>query len=104
MIPVIEVSHLPSSASFYAAVCQPLGIYFLSRTTVSSSLDFGLPASNLGPREVFFTLSQTPHPTRSLLEFRASNSHAVTEFHRRALLALPNEFLSASLKHTAEDS
>lgn len=103
-IPVVEVSHLPSSASFYAAVCQPLGIYFLPHTS-GSSLDFGLPASPTLPCEVLFTLCESKNPQRSLLKFRASSQGVVNEFHWRALQAnshdIPSNYL---LKHTAEDS
>jgi hypothetical protein len=103
-IPVVEVSHLPGAASFYAAVSQPLGIHFLPHHS-GSSLNFGLPASPTLPCEVLFTLCESKTPQRSLLKFRASSQAAVNEFHWRALQAnsheVPSNYL---LKHTAEDS
>jgi hypothetical protein len=103
-VPVVEVSHLPSSASFYATVSQPLGIHFLPHTSVST-LDFGLPASPTVPCEVLFTLSESTSPSKSTLKFRALSQGAVTEFHWRALQANANEIPSTNyLKHTAEES
>jgi hypothetical protein len=103
-IPVVEVSHLPSSASFYAAVSQPLGIYFLPHTS-GSSLDFGLPGSPTLPCEVLFTLCESKNPQRSHLKFLASSQGVVNEFHWRALQASSHEIPSNYLlKHTAEDS
>lgn len=103
-VPVVEVSHLPSSASFYAAVSQPLGIHFLPHTS-ASTLAFGLPASPALPCEVLFTLSESASPSRTTLKFRASSQAAVTEFHWRALQANANEIPSQTfLKHTAEES
>jgi hypothetical protein len=103
-IPVVEVSHLPGAASFYAAVSQPLGIHFLPHTS-GSSLNFGLPASPTQPCEVLFTLCESKTPQRSLLKIRASSQAAVNEFHWRALQAnsheVPSNYL---LKHTIEDS
>ncbi len=103
-IPVVEVSHLPGAASFYAAVSQPLGIHFLPHTA-GSSLNFGLPASPTSPCEVLFTLCESKNPQRSLLKIRASSQAAVNEFHWRALQAnsheVPSNYL---LKHTTEDS
>jgi hypothetical protein len=105
MTPVIEVSHLPSSASFYAAVCQPLGIHFIPQPSHSSCLDFGIPASPVGPREILFTLTTTSQPQISLLKFRASSQAAVTDFHWRALQANYNSIVSTNLiKNTPDES
>lgn len=105
MTPVIEVSHLPSSASFYAAVCQPLGIHFIPQPSYSSSLDFGLPASPAGPCDILFTLTTNSQPQISLLKFRASSQAAVTEFHWRALQANYNSIVSTNLiKNTPDES
>jgi hypothetical protein len=106
MIPVIEVTHVPSSASFYAAVCQPLGIHFIPYTSPSSSsVDFGLPATPSTPCEILFTLSTASKPQKSAVKFRASCPDAVTDFHWRALQANYNSVLSKHMiAHTAEES
>ncbi|KFY74850.1 hypothetical protein V499_05148 [Pseudogymnoascus sp. VKM F-103] len=83
MIPTIEVSHLPSSSSFYAAVTQPLGIHFLCASPSSPhSLHFGIPAQ---PSEILFTLTESHSPRPSTLSLTASNSTQVANFHALAL-------------------
>ncbi|KAF9870386.1 hypothetical protein CkaCkLH20_12053 [Colletotrichum karsti] len=39
MIPYFDVSHLPSSASFYSAVLQPLGLHYISTDTLTAADD-----------------------------------------------------------------
>lgn len=83
MIPTIEVSHLPSSSSFYAAVTQPLGIHFLCASPSSPhSLHFGIPAQ---PSEILFTLTESHSPRPSTITLTASNSTQVANFHALAL-------------------
>ncbi|ELR08242.1 hypothetical protein VC83_04541 [Pseudogymnoascus destructans] len=83
MIPTIEVSHLPSSSSFYAAVTQPLGIHFLCASPSSPhSLHFGIPAQ---PSEILFTLTESHSPRPSTLTLTASNFTQVANFHALAL-------------------
>lgn len=83
MIPTIEVSHLASSSSFYAAVTQPLGIHFLCASPSSPhSLHFGIPAQ---PSEILFTLTESHSPRPSTITLTASNSTQVANFHALAL-------------------
>ncbi|KAI9745858.1 MAG: hypothetical protein M1818_000539 [Claussenomyces sp. TS43310] len=105
MTPVIEVSHLPTSASFYAAITQALGIRFLSCTPCPtlSTLHFGFPALAPGPGEIIFTLKQSPIPKLSTVTFAATSSSVVVDFYDRGLRAAP--FCSEhSLKHSETDS
>jgi hypothetical protein len=99
MIPIIEVSHLPSSSSFYAAITQPLGIQYLCAGTSSpTQLHFGIPAQ---PSEILFSLQQSPQPRPSTLTISALSSSAVTAFHTLALEA--NTFQSTNLiQHTPD--
>lgn len=115
-VPVIDVFHLPSSASFYAAICQPLGIYYLSCTPAqrpssassslprSPTLHFGIPSSPGHPdNEILFTLRESPNPIRSILTIDAFSPSAVTRFHARALAA--NIIRSTNLiQHNPEES
>ena len=49
MLPFVEVAHLPSASSFYAAVCQPLGLRFLSSTPSVSGPEAGLVFGSADP-------------------------------------------------------
>ena len=90
--PVIEVSHLPSAASFYAAITQSLGLQYLSSSASPSPtrLYFG----NLDPTTnqpiTIFVLQQaslsTP-PQQSLITLAAPSPAAVETFYKKALLA-----------------
>ena len=91
--PVIEVSHLPSAASFYAAITQPLGLRYLSSSASPSPtrLFFGKfddPSTN--QPQTIFALKQasisTP-PQQSLIRLSAPSPAAVETFYKKALLA-----------------
>lgn len=71
MLPFIEVSHLPSSSSFYSAITQPLGLRYLSAgdssfagPSGSPTLTYGFTAPSL-PTPVF-ELRQVPPTSRPL--------------------------------------
>ncbi|KAG9240857.1 hypothetical protein BJ878DRAFT_523800 [Calycina marina] len=83
--PIIEVSHLPSAASFYAASCQPLGLAYLSCSP--ARLHFGY-ISDQGP-QVVFTLQQSPviPPRPSQITLLAQSPKAVNDFYQRSLAA-----------------
>ncbi len=84
-IPLIHVTHLPSSHSFYAQVVQPLGISYLNTSSSASGskcMHFGIP-----PSETIFTLQESPRLSPTTMTLRASNSTQVTQFHTRALEA-----------------
>ena len=86
--PIIEVSHLPSSASFYAAVIQPLGLQYLSSSPTAGGpacLHFGL-VSDIGT-EIVFSLVSRPAPRRSYIYLTAPSPKSVTDFHKTCLLA-----------------
>lgn len=86
MLPFLEVSHLPSSSSFYSAITQPLGLRYISAgscaTTGSPTLSYGfagIPAFEL--RQVL----PTSRPLKmSRVVLSASSPAAVGQF--RALV------------------
>lgn len=84
-IPIIYVSNALQSTSFYANVCTPLGIVYLTTTTSSS----GKPQQHFGiqgtPSETLFTLQETSNTRTSTITLTASNGTQVTQFHTLAL-------------------
>ncbi|KAF3763730.1 hypothetical protein M406DRAFT_352456 [Cryphonectria parasitica EP155] len=90
MLPFVEVSHLPSSASFYSAITQPLGLQYISAVDpVSSavvpgthSLTYGLNTSP--PTPVFELRHVRPTAERPLrlsrLVFSASSPSVARRF------------------------
>ncbi|KAI2627505.1 hypothetical protein GGR54DRAFT_416899 [Hypoxylon sp. NC1633] len=91
VLPFIQVRDLPPSASFYAAVAQPLGLRYLSADT--SSIVFG-DASSPTPEPVFEVKkriggeNQPVQPCHLILS--ASSKSAVSAFHAAALRANPD--------------
>ncbi|PBP19828.1 glyoxalase family protein [Diplocarpon rosae] len=82
--PQIQVSHLPSAASFYCSLTQPLGLQFLSATpTVPACLHFGyILSAPSGPRKItVFTVSQAAPPRLSHITLSAPSPKAVFDFH-----------------------
>lgn len=92
-LPVIEVSHLPSAASFYAAVAQPLGLQFLSTSTSSSlptRIFFGTFDPTTNQPQTIFALEQassSTQPQPSSIALSAPSPAAVESFYKKALLA-----------------
>ncbi|CAL3969649.1 unnamed protein product [Diplocarpon coronariae] len=87
--PLIQVSHLPSAASFYGSLTQPLGLQFLSATpTVPACLHFGYILSTpSGPRKItVFTVSQAAPPRLSHITLSAPSPKAVFDFHGQSVL------------------
>ncbi|KAH7369520.1 hypothetical protein BKA65DRAFT_623 [Rhexocercosporidium sp. MPI-PUGE-AT-0058] len=87
--PLIQVAHLPSAASFYGSLTQPLGLQFLSATPVSPAcLHFGyVQPTSSGPRKVtVFTVSQAAHPRLSHITLSAPSPKAVYDFHGKSQL------------------
>lgn len=84
-MPVIEVSHLPPAASFYAAITQPLGLQYLSASP--GALHFGY-VSDAGPVSIF-TLQQSAviPPPSSHITLLAPSPAAITSFYSKSLLA-----------------
>lgn len=90
--PTIEVSHIPSAASFYAEIAQPLGISYLSAT--SSRVNFGwvspAPDRSHAPQpHVVLSLQQPPtfQVQRSSIRLLANSREAVDAFYQRGLRA-----------------
>lgn len=84
-IPIIYVANAYRSTSFYANVCTPLGIVYLTTTTASS----GKPQQHFGiagtPSETLFTLQESSNTRPSTITLTASNGTQVTQFHTLAL-------------------
>ncbi|KAK7745967.1 hypothetical protein SLS53_002687 [Cytospora paraplurivora] len=84
MLPFFEVSHLPSSTSFYSAASQPLGLRYISAANSggSQSITYGLATS---PSVPVFELRQV-RPTvgrplkLSRIVFSAPSPEAVRDF------------------------
>ncbi|GKT89914.1 cystathionine gamma-synthase protein [Colletotrichum tofieldiae] len=117
MVPYIDVSHLPSSASFYSAVLQPLGIHYISADTQTASPDadanpvdtdskttITTSSRSRLPTTVTYGTSSPPTPVLQIRETRNSSEPlklsrvvlsalsptAVTDFHSFAIRANPN--------------
>ncbi|GKT39921.1 uncharacterized protein ColSpa_00102 [Colletotrichum spaethianum] len=116
MAPYIDVSHLPSSTSFYSAILQPLGIHYISADAQTASPDADAntvdtdskttTTSNPGrlPTTVTYGTSSPPTPVLQIREtrnsreplklsrvvFSAPSPTAVTDFHSFAVRANPN--------------
>lgn len=87
--PLIQVSHLPSAASFYGSLTQPLGLQFLSAAPVTPAcLHFGYILSTpSGPRRItVFTVSQAAHPRLSHITLSAPSPKAVFDFYGKSQL------------------
>ncbi|KAK1673036.1 hypothetical protein BDP55DRAFT_730784 [Colletotrichum godetiae] len=120
MTPYFDVSHLPSSTSFYSAVLQPLGIHYIStdsqtappdanananedadtdsKTTITTSSPIRLPSTVtygiLSPLTPIFQIREARNSSEPLklsrAVFSASSPTAVTDFHAFAVRANPN--------------
>lgn len=91
-VPTIEVSHIPSAASFYAEVSQPLGISYLSASNLRVNFGWVSPATtdDNGPQpHVALSLQQSPayQVQRSSITLLADSREAVEAFYRKALFA-----------------
>ncbi|KAI1406337.1 hypothetical protein F4819DRAFT_243752 [Hypoxylon fuscum] len=91
VLPFYQVKDLAPSASFYAAICQPLGLRYISATP--TSIVFG-DADSPSPDPVFEVKKsfgpdyQRPQPCRIVLSARTAS--AVSAFHAAALRANPD--------------
>lgn len=101
MLPFVEVSHLPSSSSFYSAITQPLGLKYISAADPVFSL-FGTPTITYGsatlPSTPVFELRQiTPTAERPLKRSRvvlsANSPSVVRRFQQRVHEADGRAFL-----------
>ena len=95
MLPFIEVSHLPSSSSFYSAVLDPLGIHFLEADAKPGQLPytvFGSAATRVAVLELrqVTTATADSRPRRSHVVFSAPSATAVDDVRTSALRANPD--------------
>lgn len=95
MIPYIEVSHLPSSSSFFSAVLQPLGLQCISPDPVhrdSSELQSWV-AYGPDPDSIVLQVRQSEHPLKpprlSSVLLSAPSKSAVSHLHTCWLRADP---------------
>lgn len=91
VLPFIEVSHLPSSSSFFASILQPLGLRYIdssfSSHQASQSVVFGTPGCPV--LEIRQLLSPIKTPRRTHLVFTAPTKSSVTNFSRCGAQANP---------------
>ncbi|KAH7375730.1 hypothetical protein B0T11DRAFT_12507 [Plectosphaerella cucumerina] len=93
MIPSFDVSHLPSSASFFSTILQPLGIVYLSSdhpsVPASSEQSLVLTYGTLSSGSAVLQLRQTSRPKRSHAVLSAPSPTSVSECHGLACRANP---------------
>ncbi|EPE34323.1 hypothetical protein GLAREA_10017 [Glarea lozoyensis ATCC 20868] len=99
--PILEVSHLPSAASFYASIAQPLGIHYLFSTPPSSPLAL-LHYGNPSTKEIIFSLTPSPVPRAAKIYLPASTSKAVIDFQKISEQANPRDN-TQGIRHTQGD-
>ena len=92
-VPFVEVTRLPPSASFYSAVCQPLGVRFVSASP--SNIVFGTPAGGpvfevraAGTSNAAGNSGDEPRLSRIVLS--APTRSTVADFYAAALRANPD--------------
>ena len=88
--PTIEVSHLPSAASFFAEILQPLGISYLSASNSRVNFGWVSPAPDHTPQpHVVLSLQQSPTSPvqRSSITLLANSRGAVDAFYKKGWLA-----------------
>ncbi|POR36873.1 Uncharacterized protein TPAR_02904 [Tolypocladium paradoxum] len=85
VVPFVEVSHLPSSASFFSAILQPLGLGYINaaRDDPPSSITFGTSGHPI------LQIRQASPPRLSSLVFTAPSRSAVVRFHDCGLRSNP---------------
>lgn len=105
MLPFIEVSHLPSSSSFYSSVTQPLGLQYVSTLSDSHSITYGV--ATLPPSPVFELHPVRPTSDRALklshVVFSASSPSTVARFQAAVQRAHEAEGRSLLATDVAED-
>ncbi|KAH8645626.1 hypothetical protein BX600DRAFT_161402 [Xylariales sp. PMI_506] len=93
MLPYVEVSHLPSAASFYSAVTHPLGLRYIGASPASivygetSETD---PTATHPVFELRNASDRAEQPQQSRLVLSAPSSSVVSDFYAAALRANPD--------------
>ncbi|KAI1848329.1 hypothetical protein JX265_008890 [Neoarthrinium moseri] len=94
MLPYVEVSYLPASASFYSAVTHPLGLRYISANPGSIVYGAASPTDPDGATTPTFevrSVSERAGPLKhSRLVLSAGSPEAVRDFHAAALRAYPD--------------
>lgn len=85
VVPFVEVSHLPSSTSFFSAILQPLGLGYINaaRDDPPSSVTFGASGHPV------LQIRQASPPRLSSLVLTAPSRSAVARFHDCGLRSNP---------------
>ncbi|KND93295.1 hypothetical protein TOPH_02160 [Tolypocladium ophioglossoides CBS 100239] len=85
VVPFVEVSHLPSSTSFFSAILQPLGLGYINaaRDDPPSSVTFGASGNPI------LQIRQASPPRLSSLVLTAPSRSAVVRFHNCGLRSNP---------------
>lgn len=92
MLPYVEVSSLPPSASFYSAVTHPLGLKYISASP--GAIVFGAPSpTDPGTTSPVFEVRSTAAPTQARLVLSAASPSVVQSFRAAALRAAPELLL-----------
>lgn len=84
-IPIIQVADITHATSFYANVCTPLGIVYLTTTNAPNGArqqHFGIAGT---PSETFFSLQESSKIRPSTITLTATSATQVTNFHTFAL-------------------
>lgn len=114
MLPYLDVIDLPQSTSFFSAVCQPLGLRYISSSTIpGGGEDSNLRSVTFGasPAHPLFQIrqaadpppSQPPAPLkRSRVVLSAPSADAVRDIHAFALRAHPES--ASSIRPTEPNS
>jgi catechol 2,3-dioxygenase-like lactoylglutathione lyase family enzyme len=94
VVPFIEVSHLASASSFFAAVLQPLGLHYIEPVSDGDSLSGPSALSfGLNGHDAILELRQSENPLKpprlSSLVLTAPSRSAVAGFHTCGLRANP---------------
>lgn len=85
--PILEVSHLPSASSFYAAITQPLGLQYLCASSPSSPiacLHYGTVTET--GKNIVFSIAQAPasRPIPSNICLTAPSTKGLVDFHKKS--------------------
>lgn len=103
MLPYVQVSHLPSSASFYSAVTHPLGLCFISASPGSVAYGTASPAAPSATTPAFEVRAikdRTLDIKPARLVLSACSPSVVDDFYAAALRANPElEVAGGAVSH-----
>ncbi|KAK4136233.1 hypothetical protein BT67DRAFT_448492 [Trichocladium antarcticum] len=104
MLPFLEVEHLPSSSSFYSAVVQPLGLYYLfTEDSHFPSASYGTSAQAPPVFRIQQVVPSRDRPLRrSRIVFSAPSAASADHAYEFALRANPDARASTHPRHRSE--